>query len=126
MPIYEYRCDHCGHELETIQKIGESPLTICPACGMDSLKKKISAAVFRLKGGGWYETDFKSDKKKNVASDDDSGAKAADNGAEAKDRDKKDKDKDKDKEAKADSGSDKPTKTARAEKKGKDNSERES
>lgn len=75
MPIYEYRCNHCGHELEAIQKISEAPLTLCPACGSDGLKKKISAAVFRLKGKGWYETDFKSDRKRNVAGDDDSAKK---------------------------------------------------
>ena len=75
MPIYEYRCNHCGHELEAIQKISESPLSTCPACATDGLKKKISATVFRLKGKGWYETDFKSDKKRNVAGDDDGAAK---------------------------------------------------
>lgn len=68
MPIYEYGCDRCGHEFETMQKISEAPLTKCPACGHDSLRKKVSAAGFRLKGGGWYETDFKKsgDKKRNV------------------------------------------------------------
>ncbi len=80
MPIYEYRCDRCGDETEAIQKIGEAPLTVCPACGAESLKKKISAAVFRLKGKGWYETDFKSDRKKNVASDDDGATKEKENG----------------------------------------------
>jgi putative FmdB family regulatory protein len=67
MPIYEYRCDNCGHELETIQKLSEAPLTTCPACGNDALRKKVSRAGFRLKGGGWYETDFKSGNKRNVA-----------------------------------------------------------
>ena len=67
MPIYEYRCENCGHELEAVQKISESPLLTCPECGADALKKRISAAGFRLKGGGWYETDFKSGKKKNVS-----------------------------------------------------------
>lgn len=69
MPIYEYRCDNCGHELETIQKMSDAPLTHCPACDQETLRKKVSAAGFRLKGGGWYETDFKSDKKRNVAGD---------------------------------------------------------
>lgn len=70
MPIYEYQCQSCEHEFETIQKISDSPLTECPSCGKHRLKKKISAVAFRLKGGGWYETDFKSgDKKKNVAGD---------------------------------------------------------
>ena len=71
MPIYEYRCDNCGHELEAFQKLSEDPLRKCPECQTDALIKKISAAGFRLKGGGWYETDFKSGKKKNVSSSDD-------------------------------------------------------
>lgn len=71
MPIYEYQCKACGHELEVIQKITEEPLKYCPECGQPELSKLVSAAGFRLKGGGWYETDFKSgsDKKKNIASD---------------------------------------------------------
>ena len=59
MPIYEYRCAACGHELEAMQKMSDAPLTDCPNCGQPALKKLISAAGFRLKGGGWYETDFK-------------------------------------------------------------------
>ena len=70
MPIYEYRCDNCGHELEVLQKVNEAPLVTCPECAAEALKKKISAAGFRLKGGGWYETDFKSGSKKNVTSGD--------------------------------------------------------
>jgi putative FmdB family regulatory protein len=73
MPIYEYVCDNCGHDLEAIQKVSEAPLLRCPSCDQDSLRKKISAAGFRLKGGGWYETDFKSGKKKNVSGADTSG-----------------------------------------------------
>ena len=71
MPIYEYRCNACNHELEVIQKISEEPLRFCPECGKEELTKLVSAAGFRLKGGGWYETDFKgsSDKKKNLAGD---------------------------------------------------------
>ena len=70
MPIYEYQCKACGHELEVIQKISEEPLKFCPECGQPELNKLVSAAGFRLKGGGWYETDFKSgDKKKNLAGD---------------------------------------------------------
>jgi len=70
MPIYEYQCKACGHELEAIQKISEEPLKFCPECGQPELSKRVSAAGFRLKGGGWYETDFKSgDKKKNLAGD---------------------------------------------------------
>ncbi|HQU15985.1 MAG: FmdB family transcriptional regulator [Chromatiales bacterium 21-64-14] len=70
MPIYEYRCTGCGHELEAIQKMSDDPLLDCPACGKPTLQKLISAAGFRLKGGGWYETDFKSGHKKNVVESD--------------------------------------------------------
>jgi putative FmdB family regulatory protein len=71
MPIYEYICQACGHDMEALQKISDPPLTVCPQCGKPELKKQISAAGFRLKGGGWYETDFKkgADKKKNLAGD---------------------------------------------------------
>ena len=67
MPFYEYECQACGKYLETLQKMSEPPLTDCPECGKPELKKLVSAAAFRLKGGGWYETDFKNkDKKKNL------------------------------------------------------------
>lgn len=69
MPIYEYQCKTCHHELEALQKMSDEPLKVCPACGVEALNKKISAAGFRLKGSGWYETDFKSGKKKNLAGD---------------------------------------------------------
>ena len=75
MPIYEYRCDECGHEMDAMQKISDPPLVDCPECGKPALRKQLSAAGFRLKGGGWYETDFKSGKKKNIH---DSGEKKAD------------------------------------------------
>ncbi|MGK0441812.1 MAG: putative FmdB family regulatory protein [Pseudohongiellaceae bacterium] len=74
MPIYEYQCDSCQHELEALQKISDDPLKNCPSCEAPHLKKKISAAGFRLKGGGWYETDFKTGAKKNVAGGSESGA----------------------------------------------------
>jgi putative FmdB family regulatory protein len=78
MPIYEYQCKACGKELEALQKISEEPLQDCPACGETALKKKISAAAFRLKGGGWYETDFKTgDNKKNLAGGSDSAPSSA-------------------------------------------------
>ena len=72
MPIYEYRCQECGHELEAIRKISDPPLQDCPECGNPSLQKKVSAPSFRLKGGGWYETDFKKsgDRQRNLAGDD--------------------------------------------------------
>lgn len=76
MPFYEYQCTNCGHEEEVLQKISDKPLKKCPECGKSTLKKKVSAAAFRLKGGGWYETDFKSGNKKNVAGEAKSGGKA--------------------------------------------------
>lgn len=83
MPFYEYRCEKCGHEMEALQKIGDAPLVDCPECEEPALKKLISAAGFRLKGGGWYETDFKAGKKKNLH---DSGEKKEKKeGASAKD-----------------------------------------
>ena len=63
MPIYEYECGQCDHHLEALQKISEAPLVYCPECGEAGLRKQVSAAAFRLKGTGWYETDFKNDKK---------------------------------------------------------------
>ncbi len=66
MPIYEYQCQSCGNEHEALQKISAAPLINCPACSAPELKKQISAAGFRLKGSGWYETDFKSGNKKNL------------------------------------------------------------
>lgn len=66
MPIYEYECQSCGYRMEAIQKISDAPLTQCPQCGEATLKKLVSAAAFRLKGGGWYETDFKTGSKKNL------------------------------------------------------------
>ena len=67
MPIYEYRCESCGHEMDKLQKISDDVLVTCPACQQPSLKKLISAAGFRLSGSGWYETDFKKGSKKNLA-----------------------------------------------------------
>lgn len=83
MPIYEYRCDVCGHELEALQKMSDAPLTECPACGKPTLKKQISAAGFRLKGSGWYETDFKgkSTNKKDAGADKPAQEKACGTGA---------------------------------------------
>ena len=71
MPFYEYQCAACGHHHEELQKVSARPLRKCPACGRPSLKRLVSAPVFRLKGGGWYETDFKNDKEaqRNIAGD---------------------------------------------------------
>ena len=74
MPIYEYRCGACGHELEALQKITDAPLSSCPACRADKLTKLVSAAGFQLKGSGWYATDFRNGSK----------PAAKTNGAEAK------------------------------------------
>lgn len=68
VPIYEYQCDNCDYKLECIQKIDEDPLLTCPRCETDSLRKLVSAASFRLKGTGWYATDFK-DKSKSPPAD---------------------------------------------------------
>jgi putative FmdB family regulatory protein len=64
MPIYEYKCEQCGHAMEAIQKFSDDPLTECPECGKPALKKQISASAFHLKGNGWYQTDFKDSGKK--------------------------------------------------------------
>jgi putative FmdB family regulatory protein len=63
MPFYEYQCKNCGHDLEAMQKISDAPLKKCPHCGKSQLQRLMSAPVFRLKGAGWYETDFKGDKE---------------------------------------------------------------
>ena len=78
MPFYEYECPHCGHREEVLQKITDKPLKKCPNCGKNGLKKLMSAPVFRLKGAGWYETDFKGDKDKqrNLAGPDKEEAKS--------------------------------------------------
>jgi putative FmdB family regulatory protein len=77
MPIYEYACTACGHTLEKLQKVTEPPLSQCPECNEASLQKLISAAGFRLKGGGWYETDFKTGNKKNLTGGSDTSKPAA-------------------------------------------------
>lgn len=69
MPIYGYVCQSCGHTLDALQKIADDPLTDCPKCGQAALKRQLSAPRFRLKGGGWYETDFKTDNQRNLAGD---------------------------------------------------------
>ena len=67
MPIYDYKCSKCEHQIEVIQKVNDEPKTFCTKCKSESLKKLVSAPSFRLKGGGWYETDFKTGKKKNIS-----------------------------------------------------------
>ena len=87
MPIYEYRCESCGHELDALQKLSDGPLQDCPDCQAPSLRRLISAPSFRLKGDGWYETDFKSDKetKRNLVESQDA---KVDKGETAKKADK--------------------------------------
>ena len=80
MPIYEYQCKACDKQLEALQKISDAPLVKCPGCGEASLRKKVSAAAFRLKGSGWYETDFKTSGKKNLASDSGDSASSGSSG----------------------------------------------
>ena len=92
MPIYEYVCDNCGHYLEALQKLSDEPLVFCPECGDATLRKQVSAAAFRLKGTGWYETDFKNSDKKKPAenakeeskSSSDSGSSSAGSGKQEK------------------------------------------
>jgi putative FmdB family regulatory protein len=77
MPFYEYQCKSCGHDVEVMQKFSDRPLKKCPQCGKSQLQRLMSAPVFRLKGGGWYETDFKGDSenKRNLVGADKDEAK---------------------------------------------------
>jgi putative FmdB family regulatory protein len=87
MPFYEYECSACKHQTEVLQKISDAPLKKCPECGKQTLKRLMSAPVFRLKGGGWYETDFKSENetKRNLASSDEgSDSKSDEKSSESK------------------------------------------
>jgi putative FmdB family regulatory protein len=85
MPFYEYQCRACGAQVEVLQKVTDAPLKKCPECGKSQLTKLVSAPVFRLKGGGWYETDFKTDKdKKRNLVDSDKGEGKAEAKTEAK------------------------------------------
>jgi len=80
MPIYEYECTRCRHYFDVLQKISDERLKFCPECGKETLRKLISAPNFRLKGGGWYETDFKQDKRRNIADSGDDKPPAKDGG----------------------------------------------
>ena len=68
MPIYEYRCESCGHQQEFLQKVNGAPLTVCTKCGKPTFSKMVTAAGFQLKGSGWYATDFKNSGAKPAAS----------------------------------------------------------
>jgi len=89
MPIYEYACKICDHTLDALQKMDEEPLVFCPSCGEAGLKKLISAPRFRLKGEGWYETDFKKDNQRNLAKSDAEPSKAEKKQAKSTKDDKK-------------------------------------
>jgi putative FmdB family regulatory protein len=90
MPIYEYRCSACGHEMETLRKLADPPLIECPACHAESLVKKVSAAGFQLKGSGWYVTDFRNGNKPAAAKKEgDKAAPATDKPAEGASTDSK-------------------------------------
>ena len=90
MPIYPYLCNDCGHEFDRLQKMSDDPLKVCPECGAESLRKKLTAAAFQLKGTGWYETDFKNKGKKGDKTDGRVGSETqAAKGAEGKKDDKK-------------------------------------
>lgn len=106
MPIYEYQCEECGHKLEVMQRMNEDRLKTCPSCAADALKKLISKVDFRLKGTGWYETDFKN-KGKPTSDKDGEKAGSSDNEGEKtkKDADKKESAADGKKTDKADSKS---------------------
>lgn len=84
MPIYEYQCNECGHQFEAMRKVSDGPPDACPACGKDALQKLVSRVGFRLKGTGWYETDFKTKTGDKKTTDSGDGAKS-----EAKDTTKK-------------------------------------
>ncbi len=77
MPIYLYVCNNCGHELEALQKISDPPFKDCPACESPTLQKQVTAAAFRLKGTGWYETDFKNKDQKPAGKKTDKDKKSA-------------------------------------------------
>ncbi len=84
MPIYEYRCSSCGHELEALQKLADAPLLACPSCRADALVKLVSASAFQLKGSGWYATDFKGGSKPAAAKSGDSPTPTGETTSEAK------------------------------------------
>jgi putative FmdB family regulatory protein len=84
MPIYEYRCQSCGHQQEFLPKVSAAPLTTCPQCKKPSLSKLLSAAGFQLKGSGWYATDFKGSGSKPAAKSGEESKPAAKSGEESK------------------------------------------
>jgi putative FmdB family regulatory protein len=69
MPIYAFACDACGHQFDRLQKLSDPDPAECPVCGKPAVRRQLTAPSFRLAGGGWYETDFKKDGKRNLAGD---------------------------------------------------------
>ena len=90
MPIYEYRCEACGHQDDHLQKVSEPQLSVCPACNKPTYKKMLSAAGFHLKGSGWYATDFKGSGKGQSTDDKKAAEKKADSKSETKTQSKPD------------------------------------
>ena len=89
MPIYGYVCKSCGHRFVVLQKMSDDPLVHCPDCGEPKLQKELSAPKFRLKGQGWYETDFKTGDKRNLHGGDKGGDKKESSKSDTKKTDKK-------------------------------------
>jgi putative FmdB family regulatory protein len=58
MPLYEYRCDHCGKHFDVLQKFSDQPLTVHEECGSGPVERLVSAPAFHFKGSGWYVTDY--------------------------------------------------------------------
>ena len=103
MPIYEYKCSDCGHLMDALQGVNDSPLTDCPACSGTNLKRLISAPNFRLSGDAWYETDFKTENRKNIAESGKTETKKKESSKQSTDSKKeKKKDKKKDNSSKKD------------------------
>ena len=103
MPIYEYKCSECGHFMDALQGVNDSPLKVCPECSEKSLKRLISAPNFRLSGEGWYETDFKTENRKNIAENGKSETKKKESNQQSSDsKSDKKKEKKKDNSSKTD------------------------
>jgi len=105
MPIYAYKCASCGHAKDVLQKMSDSPLTVCPACGAETFSKQVTAAGFQLKGSGWYATDFRGSGSAPAAKPAD-GAASGENKADSKNESKND--------SKSDSKSDTKTESTAA------------
>ena len=112
MPIYGYACKNCDHKLDALQKMADDPLVDCPACGEPQLKRQLSAPRFRLKGKGWYETDFKKDNQRNLAGDKDAAKPGKKDGDKADKKTEKKVDKKPDKKSETKSASNSSSKSS--------------